>query len=204
MSRPRVPYRVARVALFELARGASIDDAASVAGVSRRTVNRFVYEYGRMTLRETKLRADALTFEEREEIWIGIQCGESNPEIAQRLGRSRSTVWREITNNGGRGGYRMSRAQDRAHQQGRRQRPTWVETRPWLWDAVVGLLLYDKWSPQQISHRLRIDHPNDSSWWVSHETIYQAIYVQARAGYVKNSWPVCVLGARHANRSGVE
>lgn len=199
MSRPKTPWRVARVALFELARGASIDDAATVAGVSARMVDRFVNEYGRMTIRETKPRANALTFGEREEIWMGIQRGESNTVLAQRLGRSRSTIWREITNNGGREGYRMSRAQDRAHRQGRRQRPTWVETRPWLWDVVVGLLLYEKWSPEQIAHRLRIEHPNDSSWWVSHETIYQAIYVQARGG-LREELMACLRSGRTARK----
>ena len=96
MSRPNTPWRVARVALFELARGASIDDAATVAGVSARMVDRFVNEYGRMTIRETKPRANALTFGEREEIWMGIQRGESNTVLAQRLGRSRSTIWRDM------------------------------------------------------------------------------------------------------------
>jgi transposase, IS30 family len=185
MSRPRIPYRVARVALFELARGATIREAAEYTGVSGRSVDRFVDEYGRMTLRETELRANALTFGDREEIWMGIQRGETTPEIAQRLGRCRSTIWREVTNNGGRESYRMSSAQDRAYRQARRRRPTWVETRPWLWDVVVGLLLHEKWSPEQIAKRLRIEHPNDSSWWVSHETIYQAVYVQARGGLRK-------------------
>ncbi len=185
MSRPPIPYRIARVALFELARGASIDQAAEVAGVSPRTVDRFVYDYGRMTLRETNVRADALTLEEREEIRLGIDRNETDAEIGMRLGRHRSTIWREIRANGGRCDYRAFRAQDRAHSKAKRPRPTWVQTRPELWNTVLDLLRQETWSPEQISKRLHRDHRDDPSWWVSHESIYQAIYVQARGGLRK-------------------
>ena len=186
MSHPnKILYRVARVALFEVAQGASIDDAATVAGISPRSVDRLIDEHGRMTLRETKLRADALTLEEREEIRMGIDRDETDTQIGARLGRHRSTIWREITNNGGRNAYRAFRAQDRAHQAAKRVRPSWVETRRWLFEIVVGHLKDDKWSPEQISKRFRKDHPDDPSWWVSPETIYQAIYVQARGGLRK-------------------
>jgi len=108
----KILYRVARVALLEVAGGASIDDAAAVAGISPRSVDRLIDEHGRMTLRETKLRADALTLEEREEIRVGVDRDESCTEMGVRLGRHRATIWREITNNGGRDGYRAFRAHD--------------------------------------------------------------------------------------------
>ncbi len=195
MSRPPIPYSVARVALFELACGARVVDAATVAGISPRSVDRLINEHGRMTLRETRLRANALTLEEREEIRVGIDRNETNTEIAQRLGRDRSTVWREINNNGARESYRAFRAQDRAHKTAQRCRPTWVQTRPWLWDIVVGHMRDDKWSPQQISSRLHKDHPDDPSWWVSTETIYQAIYVQAR-GALRKELVACLRSGR--------
>jgi hypothetical protein len=110
MGRPRIPYEVVRVALFELARGATIDEAAAAAGVSPRSVDQFVCEHGRMTLREATRRPGALTFQDREEIRVGIERDESNTQIGERIGKDRSTVWREIGRNGDRDAYRAWRA----------------------------------------------------------------------------------------------
>lgn len=170
---------MARVALLALARGATVREAAKAAGISPRTVDSLISEYGRMTLRDRTPRANALSLEEREEVRVGIDRGESDTQIAARLGRHRSTIWREIRTNGGRDRYRAFRAQERTDQAARRPKPSWVETRPWLWRAVLDLL-GQAWSPEQISKRLRRDHRDDPSWWVSHESIYQAIYIQAR------------------------
>ena len=180
MAPPRIPLWVARRALLALADGATIDQAAAAAGVGSRTVDRLIDDHRAMRKRDTKRRSGALTLEEREEIRVGIEHDETNDQIADRIGRHRSTVWREIRNNGGRLAYRAVRADERADQAALQPRPLWFETRQWLWEIVVEHLVVDKWSPEQISNRLRKDHPDDATWWVSHETIYQAIYVQAK------------------------
>jgi IS30 family transposase len=76
--------------------------------------------------------------------------------------------------------YKAFGAQDRADRAARRGRDPWWVRRPWLWDIVIGLLVSEKWSPQQVAVTLKRDHPDDPEWWVSHESVYQALYVQAR------------------------
>lgn len=180
MGRPKTPWSKARIALRAYAYGASQREAGAAAGISYMTVCRLVREHGVVMLGEHKHRPDALRLEDREEIRVGISSGETDAEIARRLGRHRGTIGREIKANGGRDAYRAYRAQDRADQNARRVQEPWTETRSWLWDIVCFLLTYEQWSPEQISNRLRRDHPNDPEWWVSHETIYQAIYVQPK------------------------
>ncbi|MDK1095963.1 MAG: helix-turn-helix domain-containing protein, partial [Actinomycetota bacterium] len=140
MGRPKTPWHVARVALLEISRGAYVRDAAAAAGISVWTVERLIVEHGRMTMRASKVREGELTLEDREEIRLGVDRNEADAVIGERLGRHRSTIWREIKRNGGRGGYRAFRAQDRSHQTARRPRPTWVTTRPVLWETVLGHL----------------------------------------------------------------
>jgi IS30 family transposase len=136
-----------------------------------------------------------LTLEGREEIRIGIERGEPDAVIAERIGCHRGTVWRDIAANGGRARYRAFRAQDRADQAARRPKTRWFEERPWLWDEVQALLRTGKWSPRQISQRLRKEHPDEPQWWVSHEAIYQAIYVQGR-GELRKELARCLRSGR--------
>jgi len=182
------------VALQAVARGATYAEAAMLAGVSKNTVARRAVEEGVVVLRDCKPRLGALMLEDREEIRVGIDRGESDAEIARRLGRHRGTIGREIAANGGRGGYRAYRAQDRTDNAARRPKLGWTTERPWLWEQVQALIRATC-SPEQIAKRLRRDHPDDPQWWVSHEAIYQAVYVQAK-GALRKELAACLRSGR--------
>jgi IS30 family transposase len=149
--------------------------------------------------RERKRRPGSLSAPEREEIRVGIETGESDDEIASRIGRHRSTVWREIAANGGRERYRAAAAEERAARAACRPKTPWTEERPWLWDEVQGLLRTKKWSPEQIAHRFRKEHSEQPEWWVSHEAIYQAVFVQAK-GELRKELTACLRSGRARRR----
>src|SRR6266849_2070741 len=119
-----------------------------------------------------------LSLEEREEISVGLQAGESLRGIALRLGRAASTVSREVKIQGAHR-YRAWRGDERAEQLMARTKPRKLETSPSLLKAVEAGLEQD-WSPAQIARRLRLDYPDNAAMRVSHETIYQALYIQGR------------------------
>src|SRR4051812_10768217 len=198
MGRPKTSWSVARVALEAVASGATHKEAAALVGLSDRTVWGLVQEHGVRVFKTRKRRVGALTIDEREEVLIGIERGESDAEIGVRLGRHRSSIWREIDKNGGRRRYRPNKAHHRADSVACRSRRGWTETRPELWTAVQ-VLLREEWSPQQIAKRLRRDHPDEPEWWVSHESIYQAIFVQAK-GELRRELAACLRSGRARRR----
>jgi len=116
---------------------------------------------------------------ERHAIVKGIHAGLSNRAVAALIGRHHSVVSREINRNGGRDRYWSFAAEQRAVEQRRRPKERKVLTRPELWEYVLAGVR-KKWSPEQISSRLREDYPHDQAMWVSPETIYQTLYVQAK------------------------
>jgi transposase, IS30 family len=136
-----------------------------------------------------------LSVGEREEIAVGLAAGESLRSVAGRLGRSPSTVSREVRRNSrGRRHYRALAAQ--GHAQHRAARPKTArlagndELREW-----VQARLEENWSPEQISVMLRWEFPGRPEMRVSHETIYQAIYVQGR-GALRRELAGCLRTGR--------
>jgi IS30 family transposase len=193
------PPSVVRAALAAVARGVPVVDAAADAGVGVSTLRRWIREHGVVMLRPRHARADTLSLEDREEIRVGIETRECDAVIGRRIGRHRGTIGREIAANRGRGGYRACAAQARADEAARRPKPGWTEVRPWLWAEVQALIRTKKWSPEQIACRLRRDHPDAPQWWVSHEAIYQAIYVQAK-GELRKELAACLRSGRARRR----
>jgi IS30 family transposase len=196
---PKVPYERLRIGLAAVAAGATQAEAAKAAGVGLSTLWVAIKEHGVCVLRDRTPRPGALTVEDREEILIGIRDSETDAEIARRIGKHRSTVGREIDRGGGRDRYRAHRAQVVTDESAARARPCWIETRAWLWLEVQALLRL-RWSPRQIAGMLREEHPDDPQWWVSHESIYQAIFVQAKPE-LRKELAKCLRSGRVQRRS---
>jgi IS30 family transposase len=121
----------------------------------------------------------ALTLSEREEISRGSAVHQSARSMARLLGRSPSTVSREISRNGGHDGYRAALADEKAWVRSRRPKRCKLANNPRLRQAVASKLRLN-WAPEQIAGWLKTAHPDDECSRVSHETIYRSLFVQAR------------------------
>jgi len=143
------------------------------------TVSRYVARFGGIRPRARRRAARCLTLAEREEVSRAIARGESARAIARALGRSHTTIAREIDRCGGRRAYRAHSAEREAWQRARRPRPTKLELCGEL-RRLVSERLRDDHSPQQIAGWLRFAYPDNEQMQVSHETIYRALYVQTR------------------------
>jgi len=214
-----------------IARGVSSEDAAAGAGVSPAVGVRWFREGGGMpTVTQAPLSGRYLSFVEREEIALLRAGGCGVREIARRVGRSSSTISRELRRNAATrsGGleYRASTAQWHADQRGQRPKPAKLavnaELRRYVQDRLSGAVQRPdgtvvngpdvqwrgrrhgrrkdrrwgkSWSPEQISHRLRLDFPDDEAMRVSHEAIYQSLYVQGR-GALRRELTACLRTGR--------
>ncbi len=124
-------------------------------------------------------RPGQLSLADREEISRGLAREESFRTIAATIGKSASTVSREIARNRGRAKYRAADAEDRAWRLGRRPKLCLLAREPVLCDYVSARLA-DDWSPEQIAGALRKHEPLGQGVKVSHETIYKTLFVQSR------------------------
>jgi transposase, IS30 family len=188
-----------RLALRLHARGLSLREIGPQVGCSHQSVALIVrYAPRRPVPRDGWMPGPGrLTLADREEITLGLHAGEPFAVIARRLGKAVSTVSREVAANGGRDGYRAWRAHQRAREQARRPKRPKLACRRLA--AQVTCWLSEWWSPVQISRRLRIDYPGDPMMWVSHETIYQALYVQGR-GELRRELARCLRTGRAKRR----
>ena len=183
MSRGRGSRELTRAVQLEIrqrvAAGETIKSVAITVNRTVRMVQRVLRRSGGIPPRPTSRSALRLSLAEREEISRGLRAGESLRHISARLDRAPSTVSREVKANGGRRRYRAWLGEARAVRRVRRPRLTRLARDPHLRHAVERLLA-KRWSPQQVAARLRHDHPNEPELWVSHETIYQSLFVQGR------------------------
>ncbi len=143
--------------------------------------------------------ARRLSAGEREEIRCGLDAGDSFRAIAARLGRAPSTVSREVNVNGGRDGYQGWRAHRRAEREARRPKIAKLAGCERL-RIQVEEWLAEFWSPRQIAGQLRVEFPHDPMMRVSHETIYQSLYVQGR-GALRKELAACLRTGRAIRRN---
>jgi IS30 family transposase len=126
----------------------------------------------------------ALSFGEREEISRGVAAGNTFRAIASSLNRAVSTVSQEVARHGGRRRYRAAQADCAAWEAARRPKPCLLAMNRRL-QRIVAVKLKRDWSPQQIAGWLREQYPCSPEMWVSHETIYRSLFVQARGALKK-------------------
>ena len=197
---PKGHYLVEAVkdAIWELrAEGVSEAEIARRLVMPKRTVSKYLQRMGGIRSRPRRRAECCLTLVEREEISRGIARGDSARAIGRTLGRSHTTVSREINRCGRRGRYRAHAAEQTAWGRGRRPRPSKLELCSELRELVIERLEQDH-SPQQISGWLRLSYPDNDQMQVSHETIYRALYVQARGCCDANLPGICERGVRSA------
>jgi IS30 family transposase len=169
--------------------GRSRDTAGELIGVSQAVTSRLFIERGGVMPRAgTHERSRCLSFAEREQIGLLRAEGQGVRAIARALDRSPSTISRELRrlkyHYSGKDRYRARRyipsvAQADADRELQRPKPSKLAVNTRLRDEVQDRLK-ENHSPEQIARRLRIDFPDEPEMWVSHETIYQALYVQSR------------------------
>jgi transposase, IS30 family len=168
--------------------GASTAQSARIAGVSEMSAVIWVKQAGYVPrtpalaiveIDGSRRPRAPLSFTERCRLEELLEGGCTAVRAAELLDRHRDTIRREIVKGLTGSGYRARVGQDVADTKRKRPKERRLESRPALLAEVVQRL-EQRHSPEQIAERLRQDFPDDPEMWVSHETIYQALYVQPR------------------------
>ncbi len=196
--------------------GKSRAEAAVVAGVREQSGRRWFVQAGGVLPANVPAASSGryLSMSEREEIFAGVERGESIRRIAEAMGRAPSTVLRELRHNmrhqlyrsrspfsqrrSRPWNYRPSAAHERMKRLASRPKTAKLAKNAQLRDLVQAKLV-EKLSPEQISRQLRRQFPDDAEMRVSHETIYQSIYVQGR-GALRRELAVCLRTGRALRR----
>lgn len=159
--------------------GESIADIARELGRTPTGIAYILERDGGIAPLPRKRRPSALALSERESISRGIAAGQSVRSIATSLGRSPSTISREIQRNGSREQYRATKADLNALDRARRPKACKLSLNEPLRQLVAQKLALD-WSPQQIDAWLKRQYPMDNTLHISHETIYRSLFIQTR------------------------
>ena len=160
-------------------KGQSLSEIGRALGKHAGSISGVLTIHGGISPPNRTRSSRALCLSEREDISRGLSVGLSFRKIANSIGRSVSTVSREIDRNGDRETYRANKADKRAWDQARRPKECLLADNQGLQQIVAEKLRLD-WSPEQISGWLERQFPGDSFMQISHETIYRSLFVQAR------------------------
>jgi len=159
--------------------GESLSDIGRSLGKHAASIHAIVRPHGGIMPIVRKRATRVLTLAEREEISRGLHADVSIRQIAASLGRSPSTISREVARHGGLKTYRAALADARAWDNARRPKRCRLAVHPKLC-RLVARKLQLKWPPQQIAGWLKQQYPDDETMQVSHETIYRSLFIQAR------------------------
>lgn len=169
-----------KVRIWEMWRqGHPMSEIARSIGKPPATIYSYLLYHGGITPRPKVRRPGSLSLEEREAISRGLACSQSIRSIARELGRSPSTVSREISRNGGCDKYRACDAEKAFIKRGKRPKALLLAENAEL-RCLVTQMLESDWSPEQISGWLKTQSPDGNKMCVSPETIYKSLFIQTR------------------------
>jgi IS30 family transposase len=195
MAYPKMPREVRRAFWVQVRAGVRVPDAAVAVGVSTRLGWSWFSQAGGVAPCGAPGSGRQLCFAEREELALLRAGGYSMRGCARRMGRAPSTISRELARGSGVDGtYRASGAQAGADRAAARPKPAKLAGNDRLREQVQSWLL-EKFSPAQVAARLRVKFPDQPEMWVSHEPIYQALFVQGR-GALRRELTACLRTGR--------
>ena len=160
-------------------KGESLHSIARLFDRNHSSISQILVASGGIRPPKRKRSRLALSLSEREDISRSLATGSSIRMIARQLGRSPSTISREINRNGGYDRYRAANAEQVAWSRALRPKLCKLAGNKQLTRLVVKKLQL-QWSPQQVAGWLKREYPDNEAYHVSHETIYKSLYIQSR------------------------